>query len=134
MSNFNKVGIFMKTFGQDVKDKPSFSTDKIRAYFDHIPLTNGIGETTIEDIDLGLIDRVEVIKGPNSSIFGAGLGGVINLKPTLADYQKTTLSVSAFTAFQFVFWAVFFWRLFASLLLFAPAYICHHCRHHADLV
>ena len=29
MTNFNKVGIFMKTFGQEVKDKPSFSTDKI---------------------------------------------------------------------------------------------------------
>ena len=29
MSNFSKVGIFMKTFGQEVKNKPSFSTDKI---------------------------------------------------------------------------------------------------------
>ena len=29
MTNFNKVGIFMKTFGQEVKDKPSFSSDKI---------------------------------------------------------------------------------------------------------
>ena len=29
MSNFSKVGIFMKTFGQEVKKKPSFSTDKI---------------------------------------------------------------------------------------------------------
>ena len=29
MSNFSKVGIFMKTFGQEVKDKASFSTDKI---------------------------------------------------------------------------------------------------------
>jgi predicted HAD superfamily Cof-like phosphohydrolase len=29
MSNFNKVGTFMKTFGQDVKTKPSFSNDKI---------------------------------------------------------------------------------------------------------
>ena len=29
MSNFNKVGIFMKTFGQEVKNKPSFSSDKI---------------------------------------------------------------------------------------------------------
>jgi predicted HAD superfamily Cof-like phosphohydrolase len=28
MSNFNKVGIFMKTFGQEVKTKPSFSSDK----------------------------------------------------------------------------------------------------------
>ena len=29
MSNFSKAGIFMKTFGQDVKNKASFSTDKI---------------------------------------------------------------------------------------------------------
>ena len=29
MTNFDKVGIFMKTFGQDVKNKPSLSTDKI---------------------------------------------------------------------------------------------------------
>jgi predicted HAD superfamily Cof-like phosphohydrolase len=29
MSNFNKVGTFMKTFGQEVKIKPSFSSDKI---------------------------------------------------------------------------------------------------------
>ena len=29
MSNFSKVGIFMKTFGQEVKSKPDFATDKI---------------------------------------------------------------------------------------------------------
>ena len=29
MSNFKKVGTFMKTFGQEVKIKPSLSTDKI---------------------------------------------------------------------------------------------------------
>ena len=29
MSNFNKVGTFMKTFGHEVKTKPSFSSDKI---------------------------------------------------------------------------------------------------------
>ena len=29
MSNFSKVGIFMKTFGQEVKNKPSLSSDKI---------------------------------------------------------------------------------------------------------
>ena len=29
MTNFEKVGLFMKTFGQEVKIKPSLSTDKI---------------------------------------------------------------------------------------------------------
>ena len=30
MTNFKKVGVFMKTFGQEVKNKPSFSTEKIK--------------------------------------------------------------------------------------------------------
>ena len=29
MSNFEKVGTFMKTFGQEIKLEPSFSNDKI---------------------------------------------------------------------------------------------------------
>ena len=29
MSNFNKVKIFMETFGQEIKNKPSFSSEKI---------------------------------------------------------------------------------------------------------
>ena len=29
MSNFEKVKIFMETFGQEVKNKPSFSSDRI---------------------------------------------------------------------------------------------------------
>ena len=29
MSNFEKVGIFMKTFGQEVKNEPGLSTEKI---------------------------------------------------------------------------------------------------------
>ena len=29
MTNFDKVGVFMKTFGQEVKNKPSLSSDKI---------------------------------------------------------------------------------------------------------
>ena len=69
-----------------------FSTTKIRAYLNDIPLTTGDGETTIEDIDLGMIDRVEVLKGPASSVYGAGLGGTINLKALKAPYNASGLS------------------------------------------
>ena len=31
MTNFEKVGFFMETFGQDVKQSSSFSSDKINA-------------------------------------------------------------------------------------------------------
>jgi iron complex outermembrane receptor protein len=59
-----------------------YSTNKVRAYLSDIPLTSGSGETTIEDVDLDFIDRVEVIKGPSSSMFGSGLGGTILLYPS----------------------------------------------------
>ena len=32
MTNFEKVGLFMKTFGQEVKNKPGFSSEKINNY------------------------------------------------------------------------------------------------------
>jgi iron complex outermembrane receptor protein len=65
-----------------IGNRSPFSTTKIRAYLDDIPLTSGDGETTIEDIDLSIIEEVKVWKGPTASIYGAGLGGMIHLKTT----------------------------------------------------
>ena len=84
--NTNRITI------RGIGSRSLFSTTKIRAYINDIPLTTGDGETTIEDIDLGLVDRVEVLKGPASSIYGAGLGGTINLKAIKAPYNTTNIS------------------------------------------
>jgi len=56
-----------------------YGTTKVKAYFNEVPLTDGSGNSSIEDVDQELIGRVEVIKGPNSSIYGAGLGGAIRI-------------------------------------------------------
>ncbi|MGM5471232.1 TonB-dependent receptor domain-containing protein [Flavobacteriaceae bacterium LMO-SS05] len=58
-----------------------FGTSKIRAYYQDIPLTNGSGTSTIEDIEMSTLGRVEISKGPSSSTYGAGLGGTIELIP-----------------------------------------------------
>ncbi|MDN5204838.1 TonB-dependent receptor [Fulvivirgaceae bacterium BMA10] len=86
--NTNRITI------RGIGSRSLFSTNKVRAYFNDIPLTSGEGETTLEDIDLSLIQRVDVIKGPASSVFGAGLGGTINLITKTPVYQKTSIRSS----------------------------------------
>ncbi|MCF6280262.1 MAG: TonB-dependent receptor [Flavobacteriaceae bacterium] len=69
-----------------------FGTAKIRAYFKDIPLTTGSGETTIEDFELTSISRFEIIKGAASSIYGAGLGGIIHLTPQNSYLNQSNAS------------------------------------------
>ncbi|MFI1745607.1 TonB-dependent receptor family protein [Thalassobellus sediminis] len=69
-----------------------FGTAKIRAYFKDIPLTNGSGETNIEDFELASISRFEIIKGATSSEYGAGLGGTINITPKNAYLNTSSIN------------------------------------------
>ena len=70
-----------------------YGTSKIRAYYQDIPLTNGSGESTIEDIELNSLGRVEVLKGPSSSLYGAGLGGTIQLIPNKGQLDEFSLNI-----------------------------------------
>jgi len=75
-----------------IGSRSPFSTTKLRAYFNAIPLTTGDGETTIEDTDLDLINRVEILRGPSSSVYGAGLGGTVLLQ--MADPTQSSLKTN----------------------------------------
>lgn len=84
--------------------RSQYGTNKIKAYFDGIPLSSGEGETTIDDIDLASIEKIEIIKGPNSTSFGSGLGGVIHLfsreTPLLESFGKSTVTFGSFGLLQ----------------------------------
>ncbi len=56
-----------------------FGTDKLRLYYDDIPVTNGSGFSSIEAFDLENFSQVEVVKGPKATSFGTNLGGAILL-------------------------------------------------------
>ncbi len=71
--NTNRITI------RGIGSRTQYGTNKVKAYFEGIPLTTAEGETSIEDIDLETISRIEIIKGSNSTSFGSGLGGVIQL-------------------------------------------------------
>ncbi len=78
--NTNRITI------RGIGNRSPFGTAKIRAFWNDIPLTTGVGETTIEDIDLSVLDGVDVLKGPASSVYGAGLGGLIQLRTDANRY------------------------------------------------
>ena len=91
MSNFSKVGIFMKTFGQEVKDKPSFSTDKInKLRIDLIKeeldeLTEAIKNKDLLEVADALTDILYVT-------YGAGHAFGINLDKCFDEVQKSNMS------------------------------------------
>jgi len=79
--NFNTNRIVIRGIGS----RTPYSSNRIRAYLDDIPLTNGDGVTTLEDIDVNRLGRIEVIKGPFSALYGSGLGGTIKLTTSSSD-------------------------------------------------
>ncbi len=84
--NTNRITI------RGVGNRSLFGTAKIRAYLGDIPLTNGVGETSLEDIDRSILGRVDVWRGPTASIYGAGLGGMIQLQARNISWDGLELS------------------------------------------
>jgi iron complex outermembrane receptor protein len=84
--------------------RSQFGTNRVKAYLDGIPLSSGEGETVIEDIDVASIEKIEIIKGPNSTSFGSGLGGVIHLfsreTPVLESFGKSTTTFGSYGLLQ----------------------------------
>ena len=91
MSNFNKVGTFMKTFGQEVKANPSFSSDKINKL--RIDL---IKEELKELIDaMNNKDLLEVADALTDILYvtyGAGHAFGIDLDKCFDEVQNSNMS------------------------------------------
>lgn len=58
-----------------------FGIRDIKIYYDEIPLTDAGGNTYLNAIDMNSVQGVEVLKGPDGSLFGANSGGVVLLSP-----------------------------------------------------
>ena len=91
MSNFSKVGTFMKTFGQEVKNKPSFSTDKInKLRIDLIKeeleeLTDAMKNEDLLEVADALTDILYVT-------YGAGHAFGIDLDKCFDEVQSSNMS------------------------------------------
>lgn len=58
-----------------------FGIRNVKIYFDGLPLTDAGGNSYLNALDLSAIGTVSILKGPQSSIYGANSGGVILIEP-----------------------------------------------------
>jgi len=59
--------------------RSTFGVRGVRLYVDGIPATMPDGQGQTSNIDIGSIDRVEVLRGPFSALYGNSSGGVIQV-------------------------------------------------------
>ena len=91
MSNFSKVGVFMKTFGQEVKDKPSFSTDKINKLRLDL-IKEELNELTEEMNNKDLLEVADALTDILYVTYGAGHAFGINLDKCFEEVQNSNMS------------------------------------------
>jgi iron complex outermembrane receptor protein len=60
--------------------RSQFGVRGIRVMVDGIPATFPDGQTSLSHLDLGLLQRAEVIRGPAAALYGNTAGGVIQLE------------------------------------------------------
>jgi len=91
MSNFSKVGIFMKTFGQEVKDKPSFSTDKINKLRIDL-IKEELGELIEAMKNRDLLEVADALTDILYVTYGAGHALGIDLDKCFDEVQNSNMS------------------------------------------
>ena len=91
MSNFDKVKIFMKTFGQEVKIKPSFSNDKVNNLrYDLIKEELEELKTAMENKDL--LEVADALTDILYVTYGAGHALGIDLDKCFDEVQNSNMS------------------------------------------
>jgi iron complex outermembrane recepter protein len=58
----------------------------------NIPITDATGSTVLDDIDYSSLGKVEVIKGPSSSLYGSFIGGTILLSTRRPDPNESVIN------------------------------------------
>ncbi len=91
MTNFEKVKIFMKTFGQEVKEKSSFSSDKINQLRVNL-IKEELEELKIAIDSKNLIEVADALTDILYVTYGAGHAFGINLDRCFDEVQQSNMS------------------------------------------
>lgn len=65
--------------------RAQFGVRGIRVLLDGIPMTTADGQTTLNNVDVASLARVEIVRGPASALHGNAAGGVIQMESDLGE-------------------------------------------------
>lgn len=71
-----------------------FGVRNVKVYWNDIPYTDPTGNTPLNLLDMNSMGKIEVIKGPAGSVFGASNGGVLNIYSDVAQIKPLTADIS----------------------------------------
>ena len=91
MTNFEKVGLFMTTFGQEVKKKPSLSTDKINNLRINL-IKEELNEFMEAISSKDLREAADALTDILYVTYGAGHAFGINLDNCFDEVQRSNMS------------------------------------------
>jgi len=91
MSNFDKVGTFMKTFGQEVKTKPSFSSNKINNLRIDL-IKEELDELQVAMKNNDLLEVADALTDILYVTYGAGHALGIDLDKCFDEVQNSNMS------------------------------------------
>ena len=91
MTNFEKVKTFMKTFGQEVKEKSSFSSDKINELRFNL-IKEELEELRIAMDTKNLVEVADALTDILYVAYGAGHAFGINLDKCFDEVQQSNMS------------------------------------------
>ena len=91
MTNFKKVGLFMSTFGQEIKKKPSLSTDNINNLRIKL-IEEELKEFKEAILNKDLKEAADALTDILYVTYGAGHAFGINLDDCFDEVQKSNMS------------------------------------------
>jgi len=87
-NNFSQdLRVSIRGFGA----RSAFGIRGIKIIVDGIPETTPDGQGQIDNLNLGIIKNIEIIKGPASSLYGNASGGVISIY-TIDSFDKNYIN------------------------------------------
>ena len=99
-TNFGGQRVVVRGYGNDQK----FNNWGTKFYLNGVPLTQADGVTVLEDLDFSLVNNIEVVKGPASTLYGGGIGGTVRFYMRPSTEKGTSISnkltLGSFNHFQ----------------------------------